>query len=194
MNFQPAYAPLPIEKNSVPNSLLPTYYFYLHPSYSATQPSASYAGNGGESDLLSALTDGVAEPYTTTPLTQFFTRKRAFAAKSVQEIVGLIYQREALKYDTIRAIDYQSCGIGTKLLETPDWRTGLDPRLDRTRGQLEGQLIALEQEKRREQIASWRDITRLKLELNEHLKEFNQEQHKAALLTAPWKSENSAKN
>lgn len=167
--------------------------FSLPYTSSSPQASDSYAVPE-TSEIIDALTSDVEQGNQHGSLERFLGRKKNFAAKSVQDILGLIYERESIKYELAHAIDYEQCHLGTQLLEIDDWRTGDNPQLDKTRGQLERNIIALNQEKRREETACWRDVTRLKSELREVLREFDGEHHKNNLLSSPWKSENSAGN
>lgn len=150
------------------------------------QPSDSYAGpNTAEPPYagpLEAITHDILTKGTSDPLDHFFTGKRQFLAKSIEEVLGLIYEREQIKYDNIRKADYDSSKLKTRLFAIDSWRTGVDPQLDRTRSQIDGELMGLEREKRLEEVACWRDITRLKSELRETLQEFNQEKRREALL------------
>ena len=171
----------------------PSYYFSLPYTSLLSPPSHSYAV-ADTSEPLDALIIDVEPATRRTPLDQFLDRKKRFAARSVEDILGLIYERQGIKYTMAREIDYEHCYLKSKLLETDTWRTGFNPQLDKTRGQIQSNLLALDQEKRREEVACWRDTTRLKTELREVLREFDQEKHKTGLLTSPWKSENSAGN
>ena len=178
-----------------PSSYLPsTFYYFSHPNTSSSpNPSDSYAVPY-TSEPIDALTSEFELSNLEGSLERFLGRKKNFAARSVQDILGLIYERETIKYDMARIIDYERCHMGTQLLEIGDWKTGDNAQLDKTRGQIEKNVIALNQEKRREETACWRDVTRLKSELREALREFDQEHHKNNLLSSPWKSENSAGN
>ncbi len=171
-----------------------SYYFSVpYNAFSLPQRSDSYAVPG-TTQVLDALTGGLETTLQHTPLDRFLDRRKRFAAGSVEDILGQIYERQTLKYDLIGNIEEERCYIKSKLLETGQWRTGLNPQLDKTRGQLQSTILALDQEKRREETACWRDITRLRSELREALREFDAEHHKTGLLNAPWKSENSAGN
>jgi hypothetical protein len=86
-----------------------------------------------------------------------------------------------MKYDSFRAMDYEAAGIKTKLFEIDNLRTGLNPQIERVRQNIVKELHALESEKRRETVECWRDITRLKGELREVMREFGQEKRKAEM-------------
>ena len=153
------------------------------------QPSDSYAKNAHSSPLpdpledpLTALTDGFQTRHTDGLLNSFLTGRKAHTGKSVEDILGLIHERESLKYDNLHKIDYDSAQTKTRLFEIDSWRTGINPQIDKTRAQIDRELLAFEREKRFEQVACWRDTTRLKSELRDALQEFGQEKRKEAFL------------
>ena len=192
MEFNTTYSTTPIHLPAAYS--LESYSFPRYPPSTDSIPNPSHsAAVLDASTPLDAIADEVTSSLPQSFLDGFLQRKKRFAAKSVEEILGLIYERESLREEITYAINYQQCHLKTQLLETPDWLTGVNPQLDKTRGQLEGQIVGLDQEKRREDIACWRDVVRLKSELREALRDFDQEYHKTNLIT-PWKSENSAGN
>lgn len=178
---------------SVPqsNSYLSAHYYnflstsdYSFLSHSAPWPSESYADpthNENDRGVLEAITDNLTRD-SSGVLDQFLTGKKRFAAKSVEEIVGLIYARDSIRYAQGRSIDYESTQLKERLFETGEWQTGLNPQLDKTRGALHRELGGLEREKRMEEVACWRDISRLKGDLREALREFDLEKRKENLL------------
>lgn len=194
MNFNTPYSN-PNNTNPVPERYD---YSYLDPSApsspyftSLIQPSDSYAVTGQDGSdedhtgHLEAITDDILSKGASDPLSHFFTAKKRFLSKSVEDILGLIYEREEIKYDNLQKTDYDSCQLKTRLFEIDSWRAGINPQLDKTRGQIDRELMTLEREKRFENVACWRDTTRLKGELREALREFNQEKRKEGLLRNP---------
>lgn len=185
MRFQNAY-PTPSPDTS-------SYYSYESSSPNASVlfsspplPSQSYADQDereGDNDILDALTDGLI-PNSSHSLDQFLSGKKRFAAKSVEEMLGLIYEREQIKDEMVRKIDLESASLKEKLWETGDWLTGINPQLDKTRGQIQGEIMGLEREKRMEEVACWRDIVRIKGDLREALRDFDQEKRKENLITS----------
>ena len=152
-----------------------------------SQPSDSYAGKPYSSCTaplghLEAITDDILPRDNSDPLGPFFAAKRGFLAGSVADILSLIYEREQLKYDNLRKIDYDSAKQKTRLFEIDSWRTGANPQIDKTRAQIDRELLSFEREKRFEDVACWRDITRLRGELREAVREFSQEKRKESLL------------
>jgi hypothetical protein len=154
--------------------------------YLSFSPSFSQSYAADEDAALShldAITDSITTGASKDPLAPFFHGQKAFAAKTVEDILGLVYEREQLKTANLRCIDYDSCYLKTRLFEIDSWRTGIDPQLDKTRGSIERDLLGLEREKRFEEVACWRDTTRLRTDLREALKEFQQEKNKESLLS-----------
>lgn len=134
-------------------------------------------------DHLNAITQDIEPGNGMDPLDRFFHGKRSFLAKSVEEILGLIYEREHLKYENIRKIEYDSCRVGTRLFQTYDWPIGSNPNIDRIRSNLEKELFTFEREKRMEDVSCWRDVCRLKSEFREVMREVSQEKLRQDLIT-----------
>ena len=116
------------------------------------------------------------------PLDAFFGRRRHFLAKTAEEILELIQERVQLKYENIRRMDYDSCRIGTRLLQMEPWPLGSNPNIDRMRSGLEQELLAFEKEKRMEEVACWRDVCRTCSELREAVRELFDEDQRQRLV------------
>jgi hypothetical protein len=125
------------------------------------------------------------------PIEGFLAGKQALLAGEIRDIAGLIYEREAIKEANHQEIDQEYCGVKTNLFQIDRITMGVNPQVDRIRVGLEQQLRMLDSDKRREEVECWRDVTRLKGELRETLREFGQEQRKTELLSSapytPWK-------
>jgi len=132
---------------------------------------------------LDALTDSLETPPSSDPLDCFFSGKRDFIARSVEDILGMIYERESLKYENIEKIDYDFCKVHSRLFPLEYWETGMHSEIDKTRTNIEKELVNLEREKRMEEVASWRDIARLRTDLREVMREFTQQKSREALLS-----------
>ena len=68
----------------------------------------------------------------------------------------------------------------------------MNPQMERVKIGLEHELHALAGETRREHVECWRDVTRLKTDLRDALREFGQQKRTADLLMptpayTPWK-------
>lgn len=171
----------PSSPYSLPYASVHSYYTlssYSQPSQSA----AVYEQENHDVGVLDALTEGLSAN-SGDALDRFLGGKRQFAAKSVEEILSIIYDRERIRYDQSRRIDYESTKVNERLMEIGPWRTGLNPQIDKTRGQLQREILTLERERRMEEVACWRDITRLKGDLREALRVFDQEKRKEHLIT-----------
>jgi len=185
----PAYPQNPLLFSSFYSSI--PYNPYHHSALSFPAASDSYAPPAGD-DVLEALTHNITTPPAGDPIDAFFTAKKTFAARSVEDILTSLYERETLKYDNLRDIDYQSTTLRTRLFELQRWRLGLNPQMERVRFQVEKELADLEGEKRKETVECWRDVTRLKTDLRDALREFGQQKRTADLLMptpayTPWK-------
>jgi len=116
------------------------------------------------------------------PLGSFLSAKREFWATSVEDILGRISEREHIRRENIYQVDYESCQMRTRLYQLDHWRRGFDPQVERIQVQIEREMSSLEREKRFEEVACWRDVTRLSGELREALRELSLEERKAALV------------
>lgn len=164
---------------------------YHHSALSSPAASDSYVPPAGD-DVLEALTHNITTPPPGDSIDAFFTAKRTFAARSVEDILTSLYQRETLKYDNLRQLDYEEAALKTRLHELETWHTGMNPQMERVKIGLEHELHALAGETRREHVECWRDVTRLKTDLRDALREFGQQKRTADLLMptpayAPWK-------
>ena len=133
---------------------------------------------------VDALVDGLNSAPLGDPLERFMGARKRFLGRSVEDILGLIYEREDLKRENILRILYESAHVGGHLRNLGDWSIGAFKDVDKTRSQLEKEIANLEKERRMEEVSCWRDVTRMKSELRETLKEFNHEKEKEGLLNA----------
>jgi len=164
---------------------------YHHSTFSSPAASDSYVPPAGDG-VLEALTHNITTPPPGDSIDAFFTSKRTFAARSVEDILTSLYQRETLKYDNLRQLDYEEAALKTRLHELEAWHTGMNPQMERVKIGLEHELHALAGETRREHVECWRDVTRLKTDLRDALREFGQQKRTADLLMptpayTPWK-------
>jgi len=175
------YDLLDIQTHPDPALILPYIASLPQPSdsYAVTEPNHSAPS---ATDSVDALTHFLT-PSKPDPLMDILGQQAAFHAKSVEELLGLIYEREHLKYDNIKHIDYESSQLKGRLFEIGTIATGIDKGIDRTRGQIERDLFAFERDKRMEEINCWRDVVRLKGDLRETLHTFQQEKRKENLLS-----------
>lgn len=125
---------------------------------------------------------GSSQNFFPDPIDSFFKGKTIFQAKCVEDIVGLIDEREQLRESIHKRIDYDYCGVKTRLHALEDFHDGLNPNTDKMKTNIYRELGALEKEKRMEDVACWRDVTRLKGDLRDALRELDQEKRKYDLL------------
>ena len=151
---------------------------YLAPSSSSVYPSSSDSSSTYPVAASYGLEKIDAEY---DPLERFFLGKKISLARGVEDITGLIEEREILKYTNNRNIDYESCLTKTKVFELEHWHLGANPSIDKMRSTFERELLSFEREKRMEEVACWRDVARLKSELREATKELDQENRRGDL-------------
>jgi hypothetical protein len=116
------------------------------------------------------------------PLYSFFESKRRILGKSVEDVAGLISERQDIKYDNLHKIEYDICKVITKLYELDHWPPETNFSVERKRGQFETELLNFEREKRMEEVSCWRDVTRLRGDLRELMMEVYGEQRRQQLI------------
>jgi len=195
MNFGPSgpypddtYVYLALQKYGIPQR---TFRDYLIPEADSYSPSPwdsgsllemddkSHAKNHGH---LDAITESLFEEKKFDPLSDFFSARKEFLARCIEDLTGLIYEREQIRYESFQKIDYDSCKAGTRVREVERWPPGTNATADKVRSNAERELFAFEREKRMEEVACWRDITRVKTELREIMREWSQEKQKESFL------------
>ena len=166
---------------------------YLLPSTSvysnhfSPDPSESYLDQGllndekKPSSLQGILNKDLPELSLPDPLGEFMATKRRFLANSIEDVLGLIHERQELKGENLYRIDYDSCIAKGRLYQIDNWQTGLFQNVDRIRTNIHRELVAFEREKRMEEVAAWRDKTRLRGELREIIGEYMMEKRKDGL-------------
>ena len=116
------------------------------------------------------------------PLANFLYGKQRFLNWSAKDIVGLVYDRQQLHREQTDGIEQQKMSINSSLLSLTEWHVGANPAIDRRRDSLESQVQSLERERRTQEVAAWRDTTRLRADLREILGELAAEERKWSLL------------
>jgi len=114
-------------------------------------------------------------------LDNFFQAKRVNLARSVEDIIDLIEQREKIKERNLYNITLGECEINSKLLNLENWYLGVDPVIDKRRATFERELLDFEKQKRMEETAAWKDILSLKNDLRGVVQELYKEQTKQKL-------------
>jgi len=158
---------------------------YRAPSYFAKPEQEMKRGESN----LEGIADGLSLAKWTDPVGTFLSAKKGFLEASIKDLLGQIEEREHLLYSHLREIQYETLANSAKMLEVGRWQRGFHPNLDRVRSQLEKLEAGFERERRMEEVASWRDISRLKTELREVTQEWGMEKQKELLL---WDTSPSA--
>jgi hypothetical protein len=172
-----------IDRHTHPDQAISVSYLTFLPELSdsytqKTKTDESLSSSFLPSSPIGALTEGAAHE----PLGDFLTGKRKFLTKSVKDALGLIYERERLKDSNLHQIDYSSMQMKERLFEIEDWRAGTNSQIDKVRANIDRELLSFEREKRFEEVACWRDVTRLKSELREMLGDLDRETRRERLL------------
>ena len=116
------------------------------------------------------------------PLAKFLSGKRKFLNKSLDDILNRIKEREKIKNRNVLEIDQEICQIHTSMLSHPKNKYAIDMSLLKSYSTFQQQVNALDHAKRAEEISCWRDVTRLKSDLRDSIKELEQEKRKQSLL------------
>jgi hypothetical protein len=185
---RPGYYPLPQASPYYKNPFTPLTY-PLHPNIIATGPLGS-----SPSEILPSSNDLYLQDFfgywlsprdrgpDPDPIHEFMEGKKRFLSRGIEDVLGLIHERVKIKYDLMHQIDYDSCKMKTHLFPLYHFQVGLNPNVDRMRSNIDKELVGLEREKRMEEVACWRDISRLRGELREIMAEYSQEKRKDGLL------------
>lgn len=114
------------------------------------------------------------------PLQGFLKDRTDLARGSKDLITSLLSQRDELHAYNRYRIDLDQTACQNALLAIEDWPPG--SVVDRRRSGLESQLLALEREKRAEDVACWRDKASLTRDLTEAVRDYRLATQKQALL------------
>ena len=131
---------------------------------------------------ISSENNSVHNIFNRDPLAKFLFGKRKFLNKSLDDILNRIKEREKIKDRNTWEIDQEICQIHTSMLNHPKNRYAIDMSLLKSYNALQQHVNALDHAKRAEEISCWRDVTRLKNDLRESIKELEQEKRKQSLL------------
>jgi hypothetical protein len=122
------------------------------------------------------------------PLQEFLSGKRKILFQSLEDIVGLIKQREEMRDINTDQIDKEICYVHTKIMNLPRQKYSFNKDVEKTYNSMVQQSLMLYQAKRDEEINCWKDILRLKTDLRESVSELEQEKRKQNLIKGakPW--------
>jgi len=115
-------------------------------------------------------------------LDNFFQAKRVNLGRSVEDITGLIEQRERIKERNLYRIALGECEINSKLHNMENWYLGINPVIDKRRAIFEKELLDFEKQKRLEETAAWKDLLSLKNDLRDVVQDLYKEQTRQKLL------------
>ena len=131
---------------------------------------------------LEGIADGLALAKWTDPVGTFLSAKKGFLEASIKDLLAQIEERERLLHKHLYEIELETRENHRRLFEVDRWQRGFHPNLDRVRSQLERLEAGIYQQRRMEEVASWRDVSRLKSELREVTREWSMEKQKELLL------------
>jgi hypothetical protein len=148
--------------------------------------SAKYYLSVPDSRLLTTLPGlpdqhAAAQPQSKDPLDNFFQAKRINLARSLEDITGLIQQREQIKENNLHKIALGECELLTKLHNMDQWYLGKNPVIDKRRAIFEKELMDFDKQRRMEETSAWKDILTLKGELRELAQDLYKEQSRHSL-------------
>jgi hypothetical protein len=154
----------------------------LHRRYNlgdTMKPSSSYLSETIETHYILPV-ETTAQ--SSNPLDRFLQFRQSTLNRSIKDTVGLIYQREDLKQRNLYQLLMTECDIDTKLANTEVWDFGVNPVIDKRRAILEKELLDIDKERRKEEVAAWKDTLTLKGDLRELLNQLYKEQSRKELL------------
>jgi len=128
--------------------------------------------------VVDEITSGASQSAWTDPVGELFKEKRMFQERLLEDIVWMIRDREQLKMDHLARIDKESCEAKTRTFQVDLWQPAMNRQADRIRANAEKEMSGLEREKRMEEIACWRDVSRLRMEMHNVLREWTVEKRK----------------
>ena len=149
----------------------------------------SYLSSDGSLSVLDAIADSFSRKKSDDPVDALLGAKRDWLGRSVEDVLGLIYEREQIKYGQFSKIDKEWCKVKEPLFMVDQIHPGLNPNVDRLRNNIQKELAALEHEKRAEEVACWRDVARLRGELREVMRYWSMEKQRGNFLSddkATW--------
>jgi hypothetical protein len=101
------------------------------------------------------------------PIDRFLDSKKDVLADSAKGILEQIQERLALRDSNLYEIDQRISRANSVLDQLDVFELGALPVIDKRKSFFEKELITFEQEKRFEQVACWRDVSRLQGQLLE---------------------------
>ncbi|MBI3987778.1 MAG: hypothetical protein HY343_12705 [Lentisphaerae bacterium] len=106
------------------------------------------------------------------PITGMFKEKAHFGRAVIEDVMADMALRYKMMNRAILTLDYQICAVDSEIMQLPYFQIGFNKDLDRLKTTLEAKTMDFEQQKMEERVAGWKDITRLKTDLMEVLKDY----------------------
>ena len=153
-----------------------------------TVPTASYLAT---SPLFAPLLDSmvgyidfspVGQPENRDPIVGMFREKTHFGRAVIEDVLTDMSTRYDMMNRAVQTLDYQICAVDSAILQLPYFQAGIDKDLDKLKMTLEAKAMDFEQQKMEERVDGWKDITRLKTDLFEVLKEYAGNQASSSFL------------
>ncbi|MCG2661322.1 MAG: hypothetical protein L6437_13880 [Kiritimatiellae bacterium] len=116
------------------------------------------------------------------PITGMFKEKAHFGRAVIEDVITDMALRYKMMNRAILTLDYQICAVDSEIMELPNFQIGFSKDLDKLKTALEKTVMDMDQQKHEERIAGWKDITRLKTDLLEVLKDYVATQASASFL------------
>lgn len=116
------------------------------------------------------------------PIDRFLDSKKEVLLNSSKGILEQIYERLSIRDGNLYEID-QRIGRADSILDQLDvFELGALPVIDKRKAIIEKELITFEQEKRFEQVACWRDVSRLQGQLLELKQQIDSQSNRQRLI------------
>ena len=116
------------------------------------------------------------------PLEMIIGSKKEVLNNTAKGVLKQIYERLAIKDQNLYEIDKRISRANSVLSQLDVFELGALPVIDKRKASFEKELILFEQEKRFEQVACWRDISRLKNQLLEVKAEIDNQSNRQRLI------------
>ncbi|MCX6833305.1 MAG: hypothetical protein NT028_14475 [candidate division Zixibacteria bacterium] len=116
------------------------------------------------------------------PIDRFLDSKREVLLNSSNGILEQIYERLSIRDSNLYEIDGRICRANSVLDQLDVFELGALPVIDKRKSFFEKELITFEQEKRFEQVACWRDVSRLQGQLLELKQQIDSQSNRQKLI------------
>ena len=144
----------------------------------------------GWSDRLRTAQDQLMRSgYGVDVTERMFSDKLRFSRASLDNLLGMMGERERIRDWNLEAINYTSCKVGSYILQLQpfgDASCVIDPI---RKSNLEKELVQLEQDKRREITGCWKDTVLLAKDAMEGMGKYQNIARNQELLNEPTGSE-----